>query len=246
MRRFWKFLVLLLAAGSLPIMAAEPTPGEQVQQEFVRDRKKEKKEKLLGYWLYLPKDYVAGGEKKFPLMLFLHGSGERGDDLNKVLIHGPPKLVAAGQDFPCIIVSPQCPEHQIWNSDILSRLLDDIEEHYAVDKQRICVTGLSMGGFATWSLGASTPFRFSALAPICGGGRPEWSFQLKHVPISVYHGEIDPGVKLEESQKMVDAIQKDGGNIQLTVYPGVEHDSWTQTYENPAFFEWILSQKRSE
>ncbi len=230
---------MLLGAVSPLALADDPAPGKQVARSFALGKREDSPR--LGYWLYLPKDYRAEGEKKFPLVLFLHGSGERGSDLDKVLIHGPPKLIAGGKEFPFIVVSPQCPENQFWNIDILSRLLDDLEKDHAVDKQRIYVTGLSMGGFATWSLAASTPFRFAAAAPICGGGRPEWSYQLKNLPISVYHGEKDEGVKLERSQEMVDAIKAAGGDVQLTVYPGVGHDSWTETYDDSGFYEWLLS-----
>lgn len=241
MLRIVLLALMTLGAAWSPTLADDPAPGKQVAQSFPREGRK--RAVKLDYWLYLPKDYQAEGEKKFPLVLFLHGSGERGSDLDKVLIHGPPKLIAAGKEFPFIVVSPQCPEEQTWNTDILSRLLDELEENYAVDSRRISVTGLSMGGFATWSLAASTPFRFAAAAPICGGGRPEWSYQLKNLPISVYHGEKDEGVKLEESQEMVDAIKAAGGDVQLTVYPGVGHDSWTQTYDDPGFYEWLLSKE---
>lgn len=233
--------LMILGAASPLAVADDPAPGQQVAQAFPREVRKGAPQ--LGYWLYLPEDYQPEGRKKFPLVLFLHGSGERGSDLDKVLIHGPPRLIAAGRDFPFIVVSPQCPEQQVWNTDILSRLLDELEQNHAVDSRRIYVTGLSMGGFATWSLAASTPFRFAAAAPICGGGRPEWSYQLKNLPISVYHGEKDEGVKLERSQEMVDAIKAAGGDVRLTVYPGVGHDSWTQTYDDPTFYEWLLSKE---
>lgn len=235
---------VLLGAASPLALADDPAPGKQVAQSFPREGRK--RAVTLDYWLYLPRDYQAEGEKKFPLMLFLHGSGERGSDLDQVLIHGPPKLIAAGQEFPFIVVSPQCPEQQTWNTDILSRLLDELEKNHAVDPRRIYVTGLSMGGFATWSLAASTPFRFAAVAPICGGGRPEWSYQLKNLPISVFHGDQDMGVKLERSQEMVDAIKAAGGDVQLTVYPGVGHDSWTPTYDDARFYEWLLSKQLAE
>lgn len=241
MFRIGLLTVLFLAAIRSPARADDPAPGRQVAQVFPREGRKGAPQ--LGYWLYLPKDYQPEGDKKFPLLLFLHGSGERGSDLDKVLIHGPPKLIAAGKDFPFIVVSPQCPEQQTWNTDVLSRLLDELQKEHAVDSRRIYVTGLSMGGFGTWSLAASTPFRFAAIAPICGGGRPEWSYQLKNLPISVYHGDQDQGVKLERSQEMVDAIKAAGGDVQLTVYPGVGHDSWTQTYDNPKFYEWLLSKQ---
>jgi len=198
----------------------------------------------MGYWLFLPKDYDAASGKKWPLMLFLHGMGERGESLGMVKRHGPPMIVDRDPSFPFILVSPQCPDGQMWNSDTLSWLLDDIEAEFAVDTSREYVTGLSMGGYGTWSLAASTPTRFAAVAPICGGGRPEWAAQLKQVPIWVYHGDADTAVLLKESQRMVDAIKAAEGDIQFTVYPGVGHDSWTETYRKPEFYEWLLSKKR--
>ena len=198
----------------------------------------------MGYLLYLPKDYEK--QESWPLLLFLHGSGERGDDLELVKVHGPPKLIAAGQDFPFIVVSPQCPQGQSWEPIELMALLDDIGRKYKVDADRIYMTGLSMGGFGTWRLAAYAPQRFAAIAPICGGGETYWTKQFVHLPTWVFHGAKDEGVPLERSQKMVDALQKNGGNPKLTVYPEAEHDSWTETYNNPELYEWLLAQKRAK
>lgn len=235
-----------LAGGSLnygQLEASPPEAGKQVARAFLHPRDTTQK---FGYYLYLPKDYVAGTEKSWPLLLFLHGMGERGEQLSLIKRHGPPALVERDPKYPFIVVSPQCPDGQMWNSDTLSWLLDEIESDFAVDNKRIYVTGLSMGGFGTWSLGASTPKRFAAIAPICGGGRPEWADQLKQVPIWAFHGDQDTAVLLSESQRMVDAIQAAGGNAKLTIYPGVGHDSWTQTYADPKFYEWLLRHERKE
>ncbi len=121
------------------------------------------------YLLYLPEGY-AEQEASWPLLLFLHGAGERGDSLALVNVHGPPKLIEQGQGFPFIVVSPQCPEDQRWSVKTLDKLLNDIVAQYRVDEDRIYVTGLSMGGFGTWNLAARFPHRFAAIAPICGGG----------------------------------------------------------------------------
>lgn len=198
----------------------------------------------MGYLLYLPKDYEK--QESWPLLLFLHGSGERGDDLELVKVHGPPNLIAAGKDFPFIVVSPQCPKDQSWEPIELMALLDDIGRKYKVDADRIYVTGLSMGGFGTWRLAAYAPHRFAAIAPICGGGETYWTKRFAHLPTWVFHGAKDEGVPLERSQSMVDALQKEGGNPKLTVYPDAEHDSWTETYNNPEFYEWLLAQKRAK
>ncbi len=121
------------------------------------------------YLLYLPEGY-AEQEASWPLLLFLHGAGERGDSLDLVNVHGPPKLIEQGQGFPFIVVSPQCPVEQRWSVKTLDKLLNDIAAQYRVDEDRIYVTGLSMGGFGTWNLAARFPHRFAAIAPICGGG----------------------------------------------------------------------------
>ncbi len=199
----------------------------------------------LHYLLYLPKNYDQ--QDKWPLVVFLHGAGERGDDLELVKKHGPPKLVEAGQDFPCIIVSPQCVPGRWWHAQLLelTALVDDIEKNYKVDKDRIYLTGLSMGGFGTWALAAYTPQRFAALMPICGGGEPLSALALRKVPIWVFHGAKDPVVPLKRSEDMVAALERFKGNVKFTVYPDALHDSWTETYDNPEVWKWLLEQKRS-
>lgn len=194
------------------------------------------------YLLYLPENYDE--KEKWPLVLFLHGAGERGDDLDLVTVHGPPKLVKNGKQFPFIVVSPQCPKEQLWQPVELTALLDDIEKKYKVDKDRIYVTGLSMGGFGTWSLAAYTPYRFAALVPICGGGEKFWVKKIKHVPIWVFHGGKDTAVPLERSQTLVDVLKKEKSDVKFTIYPEAGHDSWTETYNNPDVYEWLLQQVR--
>jgi predicted peptidase len=201
----------------------------------------------LKYLLYLPDGYGQKG-KKWPLILFLHGAGERGDNLELVKAHGPPKLIKQGRKFEFIIVSPQCSLKQWWpgKEETLLALLDDIESKYDVDKDRVYLTGLSMGGFASWDLGCFHPERFAAIAPICGGGDKLFAKGAKDVPIWAFHGAKDPVVPLERSQEMVDAINAAGGNAKLTVYPEAGHDSWTQTYENPELYKWFLSHRISD
>jgi predicted peptidase len=201
------------------------------------------------YLIYLPKQY-EGSERSWPLMLFLHGAGERGDDLEKIKIHGPPKLIAAqAREFPFVVVSPQCPEDGWWSDhariETLDALLDHISDRYRIDPERIYVTGLSMGGYGTWALAAAYPERFAAIAPICGGGDPDAAASISHLPVWVFHGDEDKVVAVEQSQQMVDALKKAGGNVKFTVYAETGHDSWTRTYENPALYEWFLKHRRS-
>ena len=199
---------------------------------------------VMGYLLYLPKDYEK--QKSWPLVLFLHGAGERGDDLELVKKHGPPKLAAEGKQFPFIVVSPQCPKGRWWEPIELTALLDQIVKTHKVDEERISVTGLSMGGFGTWRMAAYAPHRFAAIAPICGGGETYWAKRLPHLPAWVFHGAKDIGVPLSRSQQMVAALKKEGGKPRMTVYPDAGHDSWTETYNNPKFYEWLLDQTRSK
>lgn len=196
----------------------------------------------LGYLLYLPKDYGADARKKYPMILFLHGMGERGDDLDRVKAHGIPKIAEQKKDFPFIAVSPQCPEFSWWTSELeaLNALLDEIVDSYAVDTDRIYLTGLSMGGFGAWSLAMKYPDRFAAIAPICGGGDPEKAEVLKDIPVWVFHGAKDETVPLERSEEMVEALKACGGNVKFTVYPDAGHDSWTETYDNPELYKWFL------
>jgi predicted peptidase len=200
------------------------------------------------YLLYLPEDYLTS-QKDFPLILFLHGAGERGNDVSKVEIHGPPKLIAKeGKSFPFVIVSPQCPKEDWWTSgkqlDILNAFLDDILENYRIDKDRIYLTGLSMGGYGTWSLAAAHPDRFAAIAPICGGGNTWDARRVANLPVWVFHGAKDQVVPIEKSEIMVAALEKAGGSVEFTVYPEAGHDSWTETYNNPDLYEWFLKHSR--
>ena len=196
----------------------------------------------MDYLLFLPQDYEK--KDRWPLMLFLHGAGERGDDLELVKKHGPPKIVETKKDFPFILVSPQCKSRRRWEPSALTALLDDVVARYKVDEDRIYVTGLSMGGFGTWSLAADTPDRFAAIVPICGGGEAYWTRQLVNLPVWVFHGAKDKVVPPERSETMVEALKKHGGSVKLTVYPEAGHDAWTETYDNPELYEWLLQQKR--
>ena len=198
------------------------------------------------YLLSLPKSY-GEEDQKWPLILFLHGAGERGSDLNLVKKHGPPKLIEQGAEFPFIVVSPQCPAGRWWPEllDTLSALLDEIESKYEVDASRVYLTGLSMGGFGSWSLACDQPERFAAIVPICGGGQWFLGNRLKNVPVWAFHGAKDSVVPLDLSEKMVQAVKRAGGDAKLTVYPEANHDSWTATYENEELYDWLLSHKSS-
>ena len=239
---------LLLVNG----LRADDMPANQETKTF---RRSVDHQIDLQYLLFLPEGYKEGPEKHWPLMLFLHGSGERGTNLAKVAVHGPPKIVKTKRDFPFILVSPQCPAGSIWSDEAVLALLDEIEEKYHVDRDRVYLTGVSMGGYGTWSIGMKNPERFAAIVPICGGGNlldvllvaPGKQAALKSLPVWVFHGAKDNVVPLEQSELMVSALKKAGNqNTKLTVYPEAGHDSWTDAYNSPELYDWLLQQTREK
>jgi len=237
-------LVLTVLGGICGMTERSMAAGGQSEQVFQKEITKTVE---LKYLLHLPKGYGDNKDQKWPLVLFLHGAGERGSDINKVKVHGPPKLIEQGKELPFIVVSPQCPAGSWWTEqiDALMALLDDVQARYAVDVNRVYLTGLSMGGFGSWAMGCRYPNRFAAVVPICGGGEWFLAERLKNVPVWAFHGAKDSVVSLRESQEMVDSLKRAGGNVQFTVYPEANHDSWTETYNNPKLYEWLLSQRRA-
>ncbi len=234
-------LVSMFAIATILFMTAPSFCDETVgaQQTATLDKQVPVR---MNYLVYLPQEYDQ--QESWPLVLFLHGAGERGDNLDLVKRHGPPKLIEAGQHFPFLVVSPQCPKNRWWESYELVALLDEVVEKYNVDEDRVYLTGLSMGGFGSWSLAAYRPERFAAVAPICGGGEPFLTRFLRDLPVWVFHGAKDFVIPIDRSQEMVDALKKRKGNVKFTIYPDAGHDAWTETYDNPEFFEWMLEQKR--
>ena len=201
----------------------------------------------LNYLLHVPANAANTPDQTWPLILFLHGHGESGEDVNAVMKHGLPKVVTQQPDFPFIVVAPQCPWHTWWPelAESLDALLDQVMATYAVDPQRIYLTGLSMGGFGTWYLGATRPQRFAAIAPICGGGYwfhgfPNQVCALKATPVWAFHGAKDEIVPLAASEQLVETLQACGGDVGFTIYPDAAHDSWTETYNNPELYTWFL------
>jgi predicted peptidase len=203
----------------------------------------------LRYLLALPRDYSTNGDARHPLILFLHGRGECGDDLSLVKRHGLAKVVEAADDFPFIVVSPQCATDRDWSAynDTLIALLDELTAALPVDPQRIYLTGLSLGGRGTWELAYLHPRRFAAIAPVCGRipDVPDFLANicvLKDMPIWVFHGAKDARVPITNSERMVAALRDCGNTVRFTVYPEAGHDSWTQTYNNPELYAWFRQQ----
>lgn len=234
-----------LAFAGTAVRADDAVAGQQKAQTLEKSVTKVLK---ANYLLYLPKDYGRQSDKKWPLVVFLHGSGESGSDLEKVKVHGLPKLVSQGKEFPFIIVSPQAPgvPRRTWDTEVLNAMLDDVLAKYAVEQDQVYLTGLSMGGYGAWAWAAANPERFAALAPICGGGDARMIARwLKSMPVWAFHGAKDPTVPLSESERIVEALKKVGNNeVKFTVYPEAQHDSWTVTYDNPELYAWLLNHKR--
>ncbi|WP_199756926.1 prolyl oligopeptidase family serine peptidase [Pedobacter sp. KBW06] len=193
------------------------------------------------YLLYLPEDYQQDSLKKFPLVLFLHGSGERGNDLDKVKAQGLPRLVEAGKKFPFILVSPQSVAD--WETRDLMLLLQGLEKKYRIDDERLYLTGLSMGGYGSWDMATKYPGLFAAVIPVCGGGDPSTVWNMRHTPTWVFHGAKDDAVPLKASQEMVDALRIENPSVKFTVFPEAGHDSWTAAYDTDSLYTWMLSQK---
>lgn len=235
------FFILLFSIACSSNMIVKEKMGKQSEQNLKTEIRKTVN---INYLLYLPKDYDL--KEKFPLLLFLHGAGERGNDLQLVKKHGPPKLIEEGKEFPFIVVSPQCPLNKRWDPDELTALLDYLIENYKVDKDKIYVTGLSMGGNGTWRLAAKIPDRLAAVIPICGWGDLFEVCMMGKLPVWAFHGAKDPVVPLKASEDLVQRLNSCGGNAKLTVYPDAEHDSWTETYNNPEIYEWLLSKSLSD
>ena len=199
--------------------------------------------KTFGYLEYLPKEYGKG--EKMPLVIFLHGAGERGDDLELVARHGWLKHVRNGQEYPFVILAPQCPQNDYWGCYIesLNAFLDTALKEYDVDPKRVYLTGLSMGGTGTWLWSLANPERFAAVLPVCGSGVCWYAGKLVNKPVWAMHGDADTTVDWGESVRMTEAIRKRGGNPKLTLYPRVGHNAWDYAYSDPEVIEWMLAQK---
>ena len=200
-------------------------------------------EQDLNYLLYLPNEYDQS-EQVFPLVLFLHGAGERGDDLENLKIHGIPKLINEGRSFPFISLAPQCPNDGYWDKpeyvSTLISLVKTVMKDTRVDPKRVYGTGLSMGGLGTLAIAIKDPELFSAIIPICGGADLEKIQRLNKLPMWIFHGDRDDVIPLDNSISIYQSLRSVNENVFLTVYAGVDHDSWTETYENDDIYDWLL------
>jgi predicted peptidase len=229
-------LVLAFAAALVPANKAGEKAVTQMEKQFTSDKYK------INYLLYLPEGYGKTFHL-WPVMMFLHGSGESGtNELAKVKKHGPPKICEE-KKLPFIVVSPQSPGMG-WQVEGLNLLLDDILAKYTCDPEHVYLTGLSMGGSGTWKFAAEHPKRFAAIAPMASGPDPKQADLLKSLPIWTFYGAKDNAGGLKRLEEMVEALKKAGGNVKLTVYPDAGHDCWTVAYDNPELYAWLLEHKR--
>ena len=204
-------------------------------------------------YLILPPLKIEEG-KQYPLLFFMHGAGERGNDVQKLLPHLPRQMAKEEwlEKYPCFMVIPQCRDGEQWVDQAWSQkesvpieeeptaqmamamaVLDQSLETLPIDRNRIYLTGLSMGGFGSWDLAMRRPELFAAVAPVCGGGDETQAARLKNIPIWAAHGDADTVVWPVRTRTMVEAIKAEGGNVKYTEYPGVGHNSWTPFYSNP-------------
>jgi predicted peptidase len=202
------------------------------------------------YVLFVPDGYKA--DKAYPVILFLHGSGETGDDGKKQAAVGLAPAIRnqekAGKHFPFFAVFPQAQEHT-WKaaskeSQRAIAILDAVEKEYKIDEKRQYLTGLSMGGFGTWSLAEKYPDRWAAIVPVCGGGDPANVKDIKDIPCWVFHGDADKAVNVEKGRQMVAALKEAGAKPKFTEYPGVGHNSWDKAYTTSELYDWLLEQHK--
>ena len=242
-------LMMAFSAGYTSATETKNMDGMQI----CRMERTQKLDTKLDYLLYLPGTNSAP-EEAWPLMLFLHGAGERGDDLEKVKAHGPPRLIAEGRELPFIIAAPQCPEGISWSNPemilALNGLVDELIANHPVDESRIYLTGLSMGGFGAWHYALRDPGRFAALVPIAGGHQPGSDAvpadicALQDTPVWVFHGLLDDVVPAWQSGILVDALRACPAEVKLTLYAEADHDdAWKRAYNDPALYEWLLAQQ---
>ncbi|MCE5268504.1 MAG: prolyl oligopeptidase family serine peptidase [Planctomycetaceae bacterium] len=221
------------------------------------------KGRSIPYRLMRPAKVEPG--KKYPLVLFLHGAGERGVDNARQLTHGVGGFATAEmrREHPCFVVAPQCPTDRRWVEvdwalpahkmpkeiseplGLALELLDKLLVELPVDRDRVYVTGLSMGGFGTWDVLSRRPEQFAAGVPVCGGGDVGQAEKLKRIPIWAFHGDQDRTVLVSRTKDMVNSIRKIGGVAKMTIYPGVDHDSWIATYADPKVMAWLFEQRKA-
>ncbi|BBO36567.1 hypothetical protein PLANPX_6179 [Lacipirellula parvula] len=265
-RRLFLCVALLALSPTLPMNAQSPAaPAVTNADLFEALEFKGADGEVLKYRLLKPIDFDAKAKEKYPLVLFLHGAGERGDDNERQLIWGGKELgdETLRRRYPAFVLVPQCPNDAVWaqirwNGDeakpdkmsgplgLSLELIESLKKEYPIDENRLYAVGLSMGGFGTWDLLERKPGYLAAAVPICGGGDPKNVGAYKSTPIWVFHGDADDVIKPELSREMIAALKAAGGTPIYTEYPGVGHNSWSPTFENRGTWDWLFAQRKSD
>jgi predicted esterase len=246
-------VLLSLAVAAQPVLLFWPTvdighdplrPGAQVCRQYVIGGRSKPYPAAtrVNYLLYLPAEYKES--QKWPLVVYLHGGGASGENLLYVRAEGLTNQIERGKHFPFILLSPQSLRRG-WDPELIVALIEHVSSTLPVDRDRVYLTGCSMGGFGTWNVASRYPDRFAAIVPLCGGGDMYHANRLAHVPIWAFHGAKDDRVPLSNGQDTVDAVKRCGGNVKFTIYPDAGHDIEDLTYGNDQLYEWLLAQRRS-
>jgi predicted peptidase len=240
-------LSLRLAVVVLLPIAAHPLPASAADKVgFVDKVFKDADGAEHKYVVFVPKKY--DGKTEYPVILFLHGSGEtKGGSKQPVEVGIGPAIKKQEDAFGFITIIPQS-EKRTWRADssdgkMAMGILDEVMKDYKTDKKRVYLTGLSMGGYGTWSLAAAFPDKWAAIAPICGGGDPKIAEKIKEIPCWCFHGDADNAVKVDQSRNLIKALKEAGDKPEYTEYAGVGHNSWDKAYATPELYEWLLKQK---
>ena len=254
-------LIFGLILGGV-IVAGSMAGAADVRERFEKREFTDASGDKLRYRLLKPKDYDPN--RKYPLVVFLHGAGERGSDNTAQLVHAMADFASDRimENYPAFVIAPQCPDEKKWvevpwtdedhempkePSQSLRQTLElvaALQEEFSIDPARRYITGLSMGGFGVWDAIQRRPELFAAAAPVCGGADARLAKRIKDVPVWAFHGDQDDAVKVRRSRDMIAAIKAAGGSPKYTEYKGVGHDSWTATYQDPELYKWLFAQKR--
>jgi predicted peptidase len=253
-----KCLLVLWLLAALPAMVRADKPADLLEKKTFTDAKG----KTLSYRLLKPENYDP--KMTYPLVVFLHGAGERGSDNTAQLVHGVAEFAKAEnrKKYPCFLIAPQCPSNAKWadvdwgaekhvmpkepseSGRLTLELIAAAQKEFSIDAKRIYITGLSMGGYGTWDLIARRPELFAAAVPICGGGDEATADAIVKIPVWAFHGDKDTAVKVSRSRNMIAALKKAGGDPKYTEYAGVGHNSWDKAYADAELMKWLFAQKR--
>ena len=236
--------VLLGAAALVPVSAADR--GLPIGRSVHRLSLHNPVADHVNYLLYVPPGYAQDTTSDWPLILFLHGSEQRGDDPSLLDDMALLAFAEKARDFPFVAVIPQCPLNTHWPPRFVKDVLDTVEGALRIDRTRVYLTGFSMGGYGTWQTAAAFPGTFAAIAPICGMSDLPDASRLAGIPIWAFHGARDENVPVTESQKMIETLRRSGADARLTVYPDLAHDCWTMTYRDSRLYLWFLDHSLAE